>query len=380
MVIRFCCVAFCETTFMSILTTVMPGVYSGSHEPINEELEMVEADVDAGQPASEIIAGLKKSSSSLPIIPGFLSPAEDVVDLLKGSDGADQWRVSQDKQGDIQVTDEATGETIGVFSPSDSDMIELDLGGGDDSVTIAPEVTARLTIRGGSGDDAINGENAAAPLAVDGGEGDDHLSGGSGTDFLRGGEGGDTLKAGGGADSLYADQADITVDAGKDDDVDLIIGEGDGCKPHVSNMGSGDVAVGSDVSSAEQYLDDHPELVIEGSDEFRQATVANIGVMLGTESGKGLLDEIVGALKEKGGVLRVTESVGSGGQYRRAENTLNMSLRVDTAFGGRVARPLSVIQHELVHAYQDLVSGRPEGESTFASGETIKNVEREAVG
>jgi Ca2+-binding RTX toxin-like protein len=77
---------------------------------------------------------------------------------------------------------------------------EVNAGGGDDRVRVAPSVTVPVTMRGGAGNDVLVGGSAADKLI--GGSGDDRLFGGRGDDQLYGGPGNDVLVGGPGDDLL----------------------------------------------------------------------------------------------------------------------------------------------------------------------------------
>lgn len=77
---------------------------------------------------------------------------------------------------------------------------EVNAGGGDDEVSVAKDVTAPATLRGGAGDDLLVGGGGSDKLI--GGNGDDRLVGWRESDLLYGGPGSDTLVGGQGADIL----------------------------------------------------------------------------------------------------------------------------------------------------------------------------------
>jgi Ca2+-binding RTX toxin-like protein len=90
---------------------------------------------------------------------------------------------------------------------------KFDLGSGDDHLTVASNVDARITADGGAGDDTLIGGKGNDHF--DGGSGDDHLSGGDGRDFLNGGSGNDKLFGGNGTDSLIGGSGNDYLDGGK---------------------------------------------------------------------------------------------------------------------------------------------------------------------
>jgi RTX calcium-binding nonapeptide repeat (4 copies) len=93
---------------------------------------------------------------------------------------------------------------------------EVNAGGGDDRVAVAPEVVVPVTMRGGAGDDVLLG--GSGPDKLIGGEGNDRLIGGRGNDFLFGGEGNDVLIGGPGNDVLRGGYGEDTLRAGSGND------------------------------------------------------------------------------------------------------------------------------------------------------------------
>jgi hypothetical protein len=95
---------------------------------------------------------------------------------------------------------------------------EINAGGGDDQVSVAKDVAAPVTMRGGSGDDLLLGGAGSDKLV--GGAGDDRLSGwrgfdllygGAGDDVLNGGPNRDVLRGGPGMDSLVGGPGEDSV-------------------------------------------------------------------------------------------------------------------------------------------------------------------------
>ncbi len=95
---------------------------------------------------------------------------------------------------------------------------EVNGAGGDDTITLSPDVPVPATLRGGPGNDHLSGGGGNDKLvggpgndslngrggddSIFGGSGEDTLMGGPGNDVLRGGEGTDSIFAGGGSDSI----------------------------------------------------------------------------------------------------------------------------------------------------------------------------------
>lgn len=96
---------------------------------------------------------------------------------------------------------------------------EVNAGPGDDSVIVAQALTVPVTMRGGTGRDALTGGGGPDKLIggygrdrlvggggddlIFGGEGDDSLFGGVGNDILRGGYGSDMLAGGAGKNGIH---------------------------------------------------------------------------------------------------------------------------------------------------------------------------------
>lgn len=89
---------------------------------------------------------------------------------------------------------------------------EVNAGGGDDKVSVAKDVMAPVTMRGGAGDDLLVG--GGGPDKLVGGSGDDRLVGWRESDQLYGGPGSDTLIGGQGADTLRGGPGTDTLAGG----------------------------------------------------------------------------------------------------------------------------------------------------------------------
>jgi Ca2+-binding RTX toxin-like protein len=147
----------------------------------------------------------------------------------------------------VEATNEENGEAIGLSGSTissgggdDSIYIEawgessakamvdslIEAGDGDDYITIDGEIenstidagdgddvidlygTGNATVKGGAGEDELNGDEGNDTLL--GGADDDYLNGYSGNDTLKGGDGNDILDAGIGLDKLYGGNGEDT--------------------------------------------------------------------------------------------------------------------------------------------------------------------------
>ena len=103
-----------------------------------------------------------------------------------------------------------------------TEVLDLDMAGGDDTLTVVGAPPVRIAADGGSGKDVLKGGDGDDSLA--GGSGDDTLTGGAGHDLLEGGDGddlldardgaGDLARCGAGADSATLDAAIVDQQAG----------------------------------------------------------------------------------------------------------------------------------------------------------------------
>jgi Ca2+-binding RTX toxin-like protein len=135
-----------------------------------------------------------------------------------------------DNPGDVKI------RFKGVTSPNFANVSKIvaDGGAGNDTITVDAAVTVPVELRGGDGNDTLQGGNGAALLLggaghdhliatahgamLDGEEGNDTLQGGAQADTLQGGAGNDSLRGGGGADQLEGGAGDDTLfgEAGTD--------------------------------------------------------------------------------------------------------------------------------------------------------------------
>lgn len=353
---------------------------------------------------------------------------------FNGTGGNDGYTVRQDSNGDMIVRNDGTGQEYSLPAADAQQGATIDTGDGDDNLTIDNSVTAPLTVQGGKGDDRLTAKaGTTADLTLNGGtgndiltggdadddldggggddqlfggkgrdalqggkgadrleggdgddqlhgqEGDDTVLGGDGDDFLMGNAGVDSLDGGAGGDALYADKDDKTIDAGADSDLDLIVSENGA--PTATNMSGADTQVGYDPAARDAWLAAHPEFQFSGSAEAQERARADVGVMLGTAQGQGLLNELSTALKAKGETLTIGEKVGEpGGRFTWATNTATAGNWAGRYGDGVNRHPLPALFHELVHGYQDLVSGIPGGSSTFGNAKPKANFERQATG
>ncbi len=151
----------------------------------------------------------------------------DASDVTNGGNGFDTTQVIEGGANDpMTVTPNGSRTTfartvVGPFTMDmDTEALQIESLGGDDTLQVMPGVTQSIVADGGSGNDTFTGgdENDA----FFGGLGDDTLTGGAGADLLDGQDGndslwardgwGDLVRGGAGEDSAQVDTVDA-VDA-----------------------------------------------------------------------------------------------------------------------------------------------------------------------
>ncbi len=136
-----------------------------------------------------------------------------VVRFFLLDDASNHLDIMTSDTGDIDVVFESSTTTT---IPSNSQIL-IAAQGGDDVITVAPTVSARLRIDAGAGNDMVT--TASASDTIIGGPGDDTLISGGGDDVLISDEGNDLLDGGSGDDEyqfvLFSDKT-LIDDGGVD--------------------------------------------------------------------------------------------------------------------------------------------------------------------
>jgi Ca2+-binding RTX toxin-like protein len=360
---------------------------------------------------------------------------------FNGTSGDDRYTVSQGTDGSVTVRNTESGSEYALTADEAKNGVTINGGAGDDTITVARGVSRDLTINGGAGNDRLYAGQATGKMTLRGGAGDDTIAGGRGNDDISGGLGADTIRGGAGMDRLAGNGGDDRIDGGAGDDQllgqggddritgssghDLIQG-GDGADavnggtggdaiygdeedtidagtvrkggkavadeeldlvvlpngaPEPTNLGANDHVVRYDPATVDAWLKDHPEVRITGNSDFVARTTADLGVMLSTEQGRGLLGDLTTALDGNGETLAIQEKTeGPGGTYNFGTNIATVGNYAAQYGDGTNRMPLPALFHELVHSYQDLVSGAPSGSSSFGGGGEARNLERQTTG
>jgi Ca2+-binding RTX toxin-like protein len=99
-----------------------------------------------------------------------------------------------------------------------TDGVAIDMGAGNDTVTLLEGSQTFGEIRLGTGDDRLTATDVQQDLSVDAGDGNDIVLAGAGDDLVRGGEGDDQLDGGEGDDALQGGNGNDRLIGGLGDD------------------------------------------------------------------------------------------------------------------------------------------------------------------
>ncbi|MCR5662411.1 MAG: hypothetical protein K6G50_09840 [bacterium] len=159
----------------------------------------------------------------------------ETVQVLSGTDGSDEIRIANGKEGGLEVT--VNGE-VHSFDAEAAKKLVINGGDGDDTIIAADDVKAQLFITGGAGNDLIVGGagndfiiDSSGRNIIDGKAGNDSiissgldlpkgsaegsiLLGGDGNDYIEGGTGADIIDGGAGNNVIYGLDGDDFITAG----------------------------------------------------------------------------------------------------------------------------------------------------------------------
>ena len=151
----------------------------------------------------------------------------DVVEVNGSIDDGDNFELKAD--GDEAVFKRVN---LGPFTLNidDVERMEINGGGGDDTLTVEDVSTTNLkkvVFNGGDGNDILEASQAGVKIIASGGAGhdvlvsgdeNDRLKGNNGNDLLSGGNGDDTLLGGAGDDTLLGGNGNDVTNGGKGND------------------------------------------------------------------------------------------------------------------------------------------------------------------
>jgi phospholipase C len=130
--------------------------------------------------------------------------------VVQGTEGNDRIDITQDG-GELHVQIKGRGTNFDHFFAQPISRIEVYGQGGNDRITVAPDVTTPAYIFAGSGNNTIQG--GGGPTVIVGGSGDNLLTGGSSPSILIGGSGHERLTTGSAAALLIAGTTEFDANA-----------------------------------------------------------------------------------------------------------------------------------------------------------------------
>lgn len=142
--------------------------------------------------------------------------------VIDAGAGDDNVQITRNAAGGIVVNVNGAERT---FTGADANRLTIRAGNGNDTINVSPDVTVRLTLEGGAGDDRIRG--GGGNDTIRGGDGDDTIEaaggndtvyGGAGRDYINGSVGNDRLYGGTGDDVVYGGDGDDTIQGNAGDD------------------------------------------------------------------------------------------------------------------------------------------------------------------
>jgi len=237
------------------------------------------ASIGAGGLALLLLAIAAGPASASPHVRARVS---DGTLLISGTPFAEQITLRQSAvdRNRLEVDLDNDGSADQTFDLSTVDAIDVDAGGGDDTVRI----------------DDVNGAfTARIPTRIEGGNGDDTLNGGSGAEILVGGNGNDRVDGNGGADTAFLGRGDDAFVWDPGDASDVVEG-GPGSDTMVFN-GSG----GNEILTANANFEAIDVRALGGTDtvtvndvsgtDLRRVDV-DLASALGGSTGDGLADTV----------------------------------------------------------------------------------------
>lgn len=288
---------------------------------------------------------------------------------LKTGDSSDHIHISQRPDGQLSVKVNDRTYTFEGNPPSDKSArppffnLNIKTGGGNDNITLDPNVTATVKIEAGDGDDTVQAGGGEAEIF--GGRGNDHIRLGSGFGYAEGNEGDDTIQGGtgdvvmygnGGKDRLYAGAGATTKSSyldGGDGDDELYAGNGhtvingglgdDRLVAHDDSTiytGKGFNTVWANRTKARIYAQSGDRLVgagqsdttvvtpsdagrkafsIVGSDSFKQRVEDDLELLRASPAGQKMLEELDKAAERNGAPITFKEGELAGYTFGSSE-------------------------------------------------------------
>lgn len=274
-------------TLKSLLAGAEDALADAADAPLHTSLYL--ADIAVGDAkgwmqaaATDILApgvvGAALRSAALtteaPLQPGGSTPATTPIDtgappVTPGGETPTTPGTTYGDGNDTLVNDDVILETVDMKGGDDTlinsgtiigtNGVAIDMGDGDDSVTLLAGSKIYGEIRLGAGDDRLVATGAEGDLSIDAGDGDDEVIGGEGDDLIRGGNGDDVLNGGNGDDVLDGGEGNDLLIGGEGDD--FLFGRG-GDDTLIGGEGN-DLLDGGEGNDTADYSDDSEGVTVD---------------------------------------------------------------------------------------------------------------------
>lgn len=211
---------------------ISPSLHVSAQGGVSVSAGQVSNPIDTGAPGGGRSARSMAMFSSLaaPAAPGSESqPGTDAPHTAPADAGSEAPPASPYGDGDDSLTNaELLIGGVAMRGGNDTlvnsgtiialDGVAIDMGDGNDKVTLLAGSKIYGEIRLGAGDDTLTATAAEGDLVIDAGAGNDVVSSGSGDDLIKGGEGDDLLDGGAGDDVLQGGDGNDRLIGGLGDD------------------------------------------------------------------------------------------------------------------------------------------------------------------
>ncbi|MDY4299179.1 M91 family zinc metallopeptidase [Pseudomonas salmasensis] len=281
---------------------------------------------------------------------------------LETGDTSDAIHISQSADGRLSVNvnnqtytfngPPPTSDTPAKDKPVPFFFLTITTAGGNDSITLDPNVTATVTIHAGDGDDTV--QAGSGTTTVYGGRGRDHIRLGSGAGYAEGNEGNDTLiggtanvvmygndgkdvlyagagpttkesylDGGDGNDRLYAGNGHTVINGGKGNDrivahddatiytgkgFDRVWANGNAARIYAKNSDRLSDTEQSTITRVTPSDAGQRAFSIVGSDAFKQRVEDDLELLRASPAGRVMLEEMDKAADRNGAPVTIEQS------------------------------------------------------------------------
>lgn len=206
-----------------IIPSISPVSSAAGHAPA-ASTDSAGAGSAGGAAASSSLAAAKFSAASLQDAPASSAAPQPSAEATPAPAATNPYGDGNDSL----INDQVLFSGVAMLGGDDSlvnsgtiiglDGVAIDMGDGNDEVTLLEDSKLYGDIRLGAGDDKLTATAVEDDLVIDAGAGNDIVLAGAGDDLIRGGEGNDVLDGGEGDDAIQGGDGDDRLIGGLGDD------------------------------------------------------------------------------------------------------------------------------------------------------------------